>query len=200
MKTPLQTTAANNAAFKKLNKSGKRVAIAEDVIARVKAKQYKPEQGVWAQPDIIVRGSSYDDARCVVGHDESASMQNLLKQNQTQCECYALGSLMLSCTVANNNVIAQDVADGVYDYSDIACGWTSDKMGLQETFSLHQLEMIETTFEEGRGYYSDDNENVSLSLKERNDCIAFAKRYRTPRTLLLAIMENIVDNKGTFKP
>jgi hypothetical protein len=62
-------------------------------------------------------------------------------------------------------------------------------------FTLNQIQLIEHTFEGGIGavYWDSDHSMVNKSH-------AFYSRYPDSKDRLLAIMKNIVENNGTFKP
>lgn len=65
---------------------------------------------------------------------------------------------------------------------------------LHRYFTSRQLALIEFTFENGEGYYKDgDVTNVEAAT-------AFHAKYEDDAERMAAIMQNIVDNNGTFRP
>jgi hypothetical protein len=70
----------------------------------------------------------------------------------------------------------------VYDDSKIS-------NGLNRIFTQKQLILIESYFEGSQGYFKGDNEKTLVFLESYND-----------DERLEMIMQNIIDNDGTFKP
>jgi hypothetical protein len=172
----------NNAKFKKATDAQKRVLIAKDVLARVASRQYRVQAGQW-----IALGTWFDRRR------EPA--QNLLLEGETCAGC-ALGGLMMSCTVFNNKMVTDN-----FQHYDIGRKVKSKRPipnGLNTFFSNEQLRLIETAFEKGLGF--DGWGRAFNNSAQAEAAVAFGSRFRGERTRLLAIMRNIVKNKGTFKP
>ncbi len=81
---------------------------------------------------------------------------------------------------------------------------------LKDTFSPNQLAMIESAFEDGyyNGYShwssNPDTKGGGIGGKltglQIDKVKKFANKYIQPRKRLIAIMSNIIANKGTFKP
>jgi hypothetical protein len=187
----------------------KRVLIALDVIAQIKTKRFVPASGVWA--------STTNPKLTSVGSD--GSIRDILIADDTKCSCCALGGIMLSCTLFNNR---EPVSEwhGKFDDLGDALGDSNTKFynGLTKIFSKSQLELIETAFELGLGYYlfdySDVNvhgdgslkwdayENPSLTKAERKlyYAVKFGKLHASYANRMIAIMENIVKNGGRFAP
>ncbi len=89
----------SNAAFKKATKAEKRVMIAKDVLAQIKAKRYIPESGTWVDPNWNIRNEI----------DGTESVQKLFADRTIEtCNVCALGSLFMSCTNLNNNTSFAD--------------------------------------------------------------------------------------------
>ncbi len=170
-----------NAEFKKANKAQKRVMIAQDVLAQIKTKRYVAESGCWVQPNI--------KAACEKNLKDEDSVQELFaKKKIKSCNVCALGGLFMSCINLNNNTTIEDlkkefyIGDFVYDDSKIS-------NGLNRIFTQKQLILIESYFEGSQGYFKGDNEKTLVFLESYND-----------DERLEMIMQNIIDNDGTFKP
>ncbi len=74
---------------------------------------------------------------------------------------------------------------------------------LSEVFTEEQLGLIEAAFECDWGCYYDDTWDIENGFPEDHPCFkaeAFGRSYTEPRERLVAIMENIIANEGTFKP
>ncbi len=163
-----------NKDFKKLSKAEKRVAIAKDVIAALKAKKYIAETGDYL--DINYSSDNYD----------SNINQELLCSNDITCKVCAVGALFTSKVIISNNF------DSDYVPSDDVM-----RDELSAYFSKNQLYLIEAAFE---GWETDEysKSEIILTLKN-NDHMRFHRDYDT-NDRMIAIMNNIVKNKGTFKP
>ena len=187
----------NNIAFKKANKQQKRVLIAQDVLAQLKANRYIAENGIFVE--YSVRDNS-------VYHDDNGSVQTLFATGDIKtCNVCALGGMFMSCTNLNNNTtLDQLVSEG----SDIGSAIKNDQKfsnGLDKFFTKNQLMLIEIYFENHAGYFSsyegtidiDSSFYKSIDLDHVN---AFYESYCDDKRRLTAIMQNIVDNNGTFVP
>lgn len=173
---------------KKLTKAEMRIAIAKDVIAQIKAKKYNPIQGTWVKS---VGGQEYDDwlltASCEV------DVRDYTK-NMKACYVCALGSLFVSAVNKYNNVYGTYDSVSTFEvFSSIGTG--ENKSPLLRYFSSSQLQLIEFTFEGGMGafYFYDNSSTVERAY-------AFHEQYPDDKDRLIAIMKNIIKNKGIFKP
>jgi hypothetical protein len=104
--------------------------------------------------------------------------------------------MFMSCTLYNNKTTAEDfeveLNDGGFDYLVENKGSISN--GLNTFFSPTQLALIELYFEGGDGAWTPRSAAEAARVK------LWYETYSTARSRLLAIMQNIVDNNGTFKP
>lgn len=192
-----------NKSFNKLKKAEKRVAIAQDVLDQIKNKIIRPENGSW----ISWGGKNIDSFEEKDGGTslKKEILENGLKQS---CDCCALGSLMLSCTLFNNEVTLEDVLiRDAFDYMSKTSGSDIKTGGLESVFSDKQIEMIEMAFEKGGGLFKyNDNpdweeyNNTSLKGCVAGKCVEFGEKYKSSKGRLVAIMNNIIENKGEFIP
>ena len=173
--------------FSKLTKAEKRVAVAKDVLARIKTKNITPVSGTFfcskTQPE--------------------GSIKNELKNNK--CGACAKGSLFLSFIGFTNKFNFNDFdikTSSFGDYIDDKFKYfvtrgeelNSDEMKrLSVLFSRKQLSVIETAYE-GSVYYW----NEEITNKEENACMAFYDKHNSTTERLTAICNNIIKNKGTF--
>ena len=175
----------------KLPRAQARVAIAEDVLASLRAKKLIAEAGTYLEVDWDDDGhweNSIDLARPVV---------DSLKTKQ--CMVCAVGAIFCS-TVKKTNVIA----DKVVSHSAISDGWKAldffnegrARSYLHRYFTPKMLTAIEAAFE-GTDYDgdagADDGAATPATLK-------FYNRFETDDRRVKAIMKNIVRNEGTFVP
>ena len=166
--------------------------IAKDVIAQIKNGNFKAAGGTWVRP---MTARHLGNLSVEFGAD--ASLRELVLTDKLgKCDCCALGAMFMSCTLYNNKTTAEDfeqeVNDGAFDFLVEDKGSISN--GLNTFFSPAQLRLIEMYFERGYGAWSprSDAETARVEL--------WYETYSTDRSRLLAIMQNIVDNNGTFKP
>lgn len=180
-----------------MTKAEKRVAVAKDVLAQIKAKTLKAKSGV------------YVSAKLTFVPKEGEDVQALLKEGKVKnCQACALGSAFLSYVRLYDGVKVErysqfgpetDYAvfkDGKYGLTNKIIGDRPDD-SLGPLFGRPQMELIEQAFEaRNPDWYADgDAPEAQLIAAE-----VFGKRYAKNEDRLVAIMRNIVRNKGTFKP
>jgi hypothetical protein len=109
--------------------------------------------------------------------------------------CCALGACLLSTTKFKNKLNFGDV--------DSLCSNSDSWKLLRGVFSHSQINMIEYAFEAshhgarvGEDYFGD---NVKFNYDERVKCISFGRSFYSDSDRIVAIMKNIIKNKGTFK-
>jgi NADPH-dependent 7-cyano-7-deazaguanine reductase QueF len=113
------------------------------------------------------------------------------ENSPTRCSVCALGAMFASRVVKDNNCLIQETI------ATMPGNFEFDKQ-LLEAFSPTQLNMIEAAFEKRRmdSYQSTYLFRHQLYMK----AIEFGKKFVDSKERLIAIMENIVLNRGTFKP
>ena len=175
-----------NEEFKKATKAQKRVMIAQDVLAQIKVKRYFPEQGEW------VRLLWSDDQKSIdIKLDPNSSIKDAFKSKAiNSCQVCALGGLFMSCTNLNNNTTVQDLEDETY-IGDLVADDDKISNGLNRIFTQGQLMLIESYFEGGVGYFKGYSYEKLL--------VTFFESFNDDERLKM-IMQNIIDNNGTFKP
>lgn len=190
--------AKRNKAFEKATTLQKRVLIAKDVLARISFNQYKPKTSIWLRINPAHISSS----------EEQDSVQKMIVKEGIECKVCAMGGLAASCIGFNNSVtISEDFnTDNPHHYTtideelhlaELLHGAKEDKFQLIAIFGKTEIEKIEMTFEMGRGYYRNNLSDDPLKQK----CILFGEKYKNDnRERMIAIMNNIVKNKGVFKP
>lgn len=186
--------AENNAAFKKASKSQKRIMIAQDVLKQLGSRRYKAESGVFlyyqCKPSITDSYLMGDSAQHAFAHKEI-----------TNCTVCALGGLFMSCTNLNNNTTLSDLADesdSIGNYIDEDLNFSN---GLDKFFTKNQLMLIEIYFESECGHFAnsaftDERFYNSINFDHVNKFFD----YRNDKLRLKMIMENIIENNGTFVP
>lgn len=210
--------AKREAIFKKATPAQKRVLIAKDVIAQIKAKKIKPESGTFVSVEKVKGFMSSTEAeertgawnfamrKLIDSEVFDADVRKLYLENKIQqCSCCALGGLFMSCTLYNNNTTVENLSFAGEDLGDLLVGSSHAEIlpnGLDKFFSLAQLRLIEQTFEGDNGAVISgvDCETGEVFDKFPPRAAAFYDKYKKPKDRLIAIMQNIIDNNGTFKP
>ncbi len=195
MKIPLKIKreiARRNRVFSKATKAQKRVLVAKDVITQLKVGKFEARSGMFVTLPYVTRTKGGD-----------ASLQVALLQDKQPCQCCALGSLVLSCTLfANKQTVSDGIAfEALGEMLDGTTGFGVLKNGFEKLFSERQFRLIEYAFENGDGYFGfsswEDGKLSNGAIARAQD---FSARHDDSTELLVAIMKNIIKNKGTFKP
>lgn len=168
-----------NEEFKSLSKPEQRVLIAKDVIKQLKLRKYIARESIYVE--YIPAGGNLD------------VRSNFDKVDD--CHCCALGSCLLSLTKYNNKFTFNDLDNlGKPVWKELA-----------KFFTVNQLTLIEYAFE---GWYKTKEDGVgkchfnpTVEDSELDKCHSFYSIYENDeKQRLIAIMKNIIKNKGTFKP
>lgn len=198
----IQRTKQLNRAFEKASPAKKRVMIAEDVLAQLKAEKMSATGGTYVT---LWMGDNYE----LTDSNEDIK-QNYDKINS--CSVCALGACIMSATKFANHVKFEDIK------FDNALKSKRVKSLLTGIFDKKQIYLIETAFEGFNEYdYDEDkpeNERIiifainalkvkrnSLTDEEKKACRKIYEKYIDDENgRLKAIMKNIIKNKGEFKP
>lgn len=185
-----------NRLFKSKTKAQKRVLIAKDVIAQIQAKKIRASSGDWVANEVM--NDLYNIA--IWDESEKISVQKLLLAKASgECSCCALGGLMVSCTLFTN----KETLENYHERFASELGYLVDAdekfdNGLNKIFSRQQLQLIEIAFEGGEGYFIPCYTNLPERLTYK--ATEFHDSFDNSKDRLIGIMENIIKNKGTFKP
>lgn len=168
-----------NAKFWALPKEEKRIAIAKDVIKWLKEDKLVPKAGAFY---LILKDQK-----------DRGKLDKILRE-QEDCQVCALGACFVGMVDLGDKLNFSDVFG-----SNFIVGTTNNivdeyqmRRWLEKVFSTSQLIMIEKAFE--YKLYGSDSE---ITFKKEVD---FGANYKNDTDRLLAIMKNIIKNRGTFKP
>lgn len=164
-----------NAAFHKMSNKRQRIAIAEDVLAQIKAKKYVAMPGTYVQSDTL-------DDLVNEPSEEAFDLQKALLGKAPECNVCGLGAAF--CSMARlGDELSLDDADNVHTH-------------LEPIFGGDQLVLIESAFE------GDDFSGPlgQLSEKELKACQKFFEKRPDDDKRLTSIFRNVIKNNGTFKP
>jgi hypothetical protein len=158
----------------------RRVMIAKDVLAELRTKHIRPRQGVFV-------AAKYEDGTpTLVATCAGQPMHEALLNNV--CECCALGAIFVAAVERFNDVESTD------NHVSPNLGLEDIHAPIRKHFSETQMKLIENAFETGNGYF------VKTTIDGRDRAVKFGMQFHTPRSRMTAIMKNIIENNGTFKP
>ncbi len=180
--------------FAKLGNAGKRVAIAKDVILQLNAKKIRAVTGNYLELNGVTRKELDNN----LGKD----LRDFLNKRKKPCLACALGSCFVSLTKIEDNFKLKE-KHLVYESIDD----DDFRPRLNRIFGKEQIDMIESAFEisimtnsgvsDNWAPYGERTEEYEAKL---NQAKKFGGRYRGNESRLIAIMQNIIKNKGEFKP
>ena len=162
-----------------------------------------------ADLDRFIREQGYESVLNEKGHIPYGSAEKLeeycykeielceVLREVKECELCAIGGMFYSAVMNHNNLKVSDVYSIERLYSDgIFISGLKLVDYLEKFFSRKMLRLIETAFE------GDVVEDVfsDSDVPEVLAAIAFYNRYDDPKETMIAIMENIINNDGEFKP
>ncbi len=166
-----------NEIFSSSSKAEQRIMVAQDCLDRINLSQLKSDTGRMFSKNLFT------------GIDIGMSLKSLLNKEKKPLTCTvcAKGGLFMAYVGRVNEC-------PVYNVDDDTSLNSKPMKKLLEIFSAKQLSLIETAFEGDTFGW-----NKSLS----DNYIRRAKRFfynYSNKDRLIAICENIIENKGTFKP
>jgi len=168
-----------NTHFNSLTKAQKRVEIAKDVIKQIKLGKYEPKNWGYA---------NFDD-----NLDLKLDVQSNFDKI-TECNCCMLGNCLLSLTKFQNNLKFHEISSG-FQVKDSKVS----KM-LKSVFTPYQQALLEACFENGDCTHAEEAYDCYLKDEDYDKCTIFYSRYNSAKARVIAAMENIIANNGTFKP
>jgi hypothetical protein len=182
-------------------KRAARIAIAKDVIAGLKSRRYTSTPGdyfdVTIKTDKMISEGKYD-------------LKRLFSVGMKTCKVCAKGALFIAAVEKYDKVMetvdSLDIEGKIVHIgrdNDGVCGL------LKDYFDMDQLDLIEFAFEGVgiNGRYEERGESPEVSPEEERmaDAVSsvsktYIDRFADPKKRMIAIMQNIIDNKGTFVP
>lgn len=206
-----------NNLFRGATKQEKCVLIAKDVLNQISKKFIVPRHDMF----VDINHAFLEDNSSVWVTTKDQSVRNLLLSPDAteSCDCCALGSLAISCTLFNNNTKIADIKRDFDGIGSVVEKGGKFKNGLHKIFSREQLILIELAFERGEGWftihYTDEEwknspefleeievkaEEFKLEPEQVKNALKFNKNIDDATKRLQRIMKNIIKNNGTFIP
>lgn len=164
--------------FEELTIPQQKKRIVKDAISQIIINNIEPTEGTY------LRFNSFPNLK--------ESLQHTISSGENKCTACAKGAIFASCVLNVNKVYGKDPYGEEYFMKKKLIKW----------FTPLELDMIETAFE--MGVISDDENKLehpdSFDLYDLGEkCIKFGERYKNPKNRLLAILNNILENK-VFTP
>jgi hypothetical protein len=178
-----------------VTKDEMRVAVARDVVARLDAESLQVTKGYYAR----FTGSDKAAEAEIRGHagGGAAAVADAIER---RCSVCALGA----CLLSKLRVLGDDPGDVVDALCEGSLSLSVEKE-LAGVFTPAQQAMIECAFEVAEQPIVDAKGEDGDDLWDAGDCkraCSFGERYAFSgeRARLRAIMSNVIENGGTFKP
>lgn len=184
-----QAIEKSNREFRLLPKYKKRVTIAQDVLAQMKAKRFIAKQRVYLELRDEDARDRFCDVRSGNAKTEECSTLNSVLSDSS-CEVCGIGSLFVAA--AERTRACVDGMSGVNDDDFM-------RQLLKDYFDMDQLLLIEAAFE-GQYIEAECYEEEGVDKEDIAAALAFTWGARTANARLERIMKNIVENRGTFVP
>lgn len=160
-------------AFKQLTPAQQRVAIAKDVIKQIKAEVYVARKGIY----IGFKDLSKHFGKTGISQEKARKLE--------PCFVCGIGAVAMSAVKLFNEI-------SLYDETQTGRYYTAFN-AVTKWFDSEQAELIEIYFEVW-------THKMYADLSQRYNLAAFAEKYPTATKRLVAIMRNIIKNKGVFIP
>lgn len=180
---------AQNKKFWAKPKAEQRVSVAKDVLKQVNDKFYRPTSGTYLEVRNLRK-----DLPVVPKLDK---MFSALGTVGAKCEVCGIGGCFVSLIRLGNNAETSLLTktEEVRNF-DTVDSYDMRRM-LGKVFSSSQLSLIECAFEKSHTYENRENDT---SLNNRIAAAKFGEKFKDDKHRLIAIMTNIIKNKGIFKP
>lgn len=162
--------------YSEMTPEQKRMAIAKDVITHVRTERLRPQCGAYLlwnddfRVDVIDKGNAAE----VMQH----------------CTVCAKGAMVLT-RIDRFNSLTLPASGRIFNADCVE--------SLDDIFDEWQLELIEAAFECAAQRDLEYEELLEVAA-EMQAAVAFGELHETPTDRLVAIMQNIIDNNGTFSP
>lgn len=179
-----------NYRFRKLSKPRQRVWIARDVISQIRSRQLIPKHGVGYMVLGDYTRNSQFNALCM--KEDPSDIREFIGDDV--CHVCGIGGTFIAALKLADELTFKDINQTQDDQimRDYLRSWFSDV----------QIALIECAFERNDAYLQKvgsrerRNKNHDAASRARN----FGFEFDRPDQRLIAIMQNIIDNDGTFKP
>lgn len=169
--------------FLSKTKPQQRVALAKDALKWLKDDLIKAETGTVCELD-------FDDAPR--GDQVQPYLIKAIKNKDLNCDVCLRGALLLAAVFRNNHFTCDELewSSGMYSPTNRV------DQRLNKHFSRDQIALMEGAFE---GSISPSAHKRLRSAKNREAVLDFCLKYNSDHERMVAILKNLIKNKGTFK-
>lgn len=194
----MQTTIKKS--WSRLNAAEKRIALAKDVIKQLNAEKLIAKSSNGYAKLKIPGIFSYQEK----SFENKIQLQTLLKEDdKIKCTVCGIGSIFI-CDIMNRDKYSISHSGELSRVDD------EDIYLRLKIFPILQLNLIETAFE--KRVVNDRTDKLNsyefkniyslnfIPTKLGKRAIDFGRKFKRDKDRLIAIMENIIKNKGEFKP
>lgn len=186
--------------FEKLSRQDKRIAIAKDVIAQINSKKFIPKNETYFTVTLKKN----------VFVDEDDELDKVIKEDAKNCYVCGIGSMFAShVLLADDCTVSDIVPGGNHPITEAVVTSNDIHERLEGIFEPEELDRIEVAFEgyDINGFLRDHYDASGTSYlmdvvynQEIEGLRMFHKKFRSAKSCLIGIMENIIKNKGEFIP
>lgn len=176
-----------------LTRAEKRMAICKDALKQIALKKFIPKSDTYFQVKELNR--SWGNDFVLQGKTIASNGQLNEVMKKTTCTVCAKGALFAADILERNHMT-------IIDGANVTNSSIASRLG--GIFTGFQLDLIEVAFEKaiirdtsGRLYVGTCGTEKSPIAKR---AIAFGRKYGNATERLVAILKNIIKNKGEFKP
>ena len=205
-----------NYRFRKMKPAQQRITIAKDVIDQLRAGKITARTGVYLIPlDSLPAAEEAADLKEMIedapyGHELPEVERKLEKIGKTQVCDMLEGVECKVCGIGAAFVAAVRRADDLTLHEFIAEQDAFDtrenplyrdsvmRKYLRRYFSARDVALIECAFEENDRHAI--HEGIEPSHPDVQSAVLFGENFDTDEDRLIAIMQNIIDNGGRFRP
>lgn len=171
-----------NKKFWAMTKPQQRVAVAKDVIKQLNNGFLDAREGVYFRPEFneIIEIPQLDKAITQI------------KKQGGHCTVCGIGGCFVSLVRLGDKVETEEIFGVFIEPRDSGDDYKMKQL-LRKVFTPDQLSMIECAFERYTGH-------GDAPYQDRIKAAQFGRQYSDSKNRLIAIMKNIIKNKGEFKP
>lgn len=179
---------------KKLTDNQFRVVVAKDVIAQIKAKKYLARPGTFISPTYLSP---------TLGETSNEHFARRICTSK-YCGVCAVGAVVASIVHLKSDGIVNPVFEnGIQSKVNPAhqgfIGNIVDTMAtMRRVWGINDADLMELAFENGDGVVK--VKNADLNDYDVMAALLFGRQYDNANDRLIAIMRNIIANKGRFRP
>jgi hypothetical protein len=187
------TLSARNKAFWAKSKDQQRVAIARDVLSQLKKATIIADKGTYFSVSVN---------KDIKNTDKLDDLLKSFKRDNATCEVCGIGACFVGLVNLGNNAKSKSFIPNkiIDDCETVQIDDSKMRRLLRKVFPSTQLTLIECAFEKSTVFLDSNAKKNNVEYEPREKASSFGEDYDTDEARLIAIMQNIINNKGTFIP